>query len=234
MSDISALYSSPYYPNAPQTNWAMTTFDTTPYTGGDLNGAPSNFGLAGDYYGDSLSGWLTPTVTTNYYFYLATDDDGELDLNATGPDPQGASSIAQSGCCPGFQEPGNASTAGPFLLTAGTSYFIRAQHVEGGGGDYVKVAWKMEGDTTAAASLKPIPGTYFSSYAPSPVPPAFIPPAFSNGQLTISWTGAGTLYESTNIALPLSQWTLVPNVTGSSYTVTPGTNGPQTFYRVKQ
>ena len=63
VSDISALYSSPYYPNAPQTNWAMTTFDTTPYTGGDLNGAPSNFGLAGDYYGDSLSGWLTPTVT---------------------------------------------------------------------------------------------------------------------------------------------------------------------------
>jgi hypothetical protein len=92
----------------------------------------------------------------------------------------------------------------------------------------------MEGDTNSAASLKPIDGAYLSSYALLPAPPAFNPTVFSNGQLTISWTGAGTLLQSTNVALPLSQWLAVPNVTGSSYTVTPATGGPQTYYRLRQ
>jgi hypothetical protein len=88
----------------------------------------------------------------------------------------------------------------------------------------------MEGDTTAATKLTPIPGTYFSAYAG--LPPVFNPPSFSNGQLTISWTGTGTLQESTNVALPLSQWTTLTN--GSPYQVTPATSGPRMFYRLMQ
>ena len=63
-------------------------------------------------------------------------------------------------------------------------------------------------------------------------PPKLNPPVLSGGQLTISWTGTGTLLGSTNLALPLSQWTTV--TTASPYVVTPTTNGPRTFYRVKQ
>jgi hypothetical protein len=90
----------------------------------------------------------------------------------------------------------------------------------------------MEGDTTPAASLTPIPGTYLSAYAA--VPPVFNPLSFSNGQLTISWTGAGTLLQSTNVALPLAQWPPVPGNPSGSYQVTPATNGPQMFYRLTQ
>ena len=62
------------------------------------------------------------------------------------------------------------------------------------------------------------------------VPPAFNPPVLSSGQLTISWTGTGTLLQSTNINLPTSQWTSVTST--SPYQVTP--NGPRMFYRLQQ
>ena len=67
-------------------------------------------------------------------------------------------------------------------------------------------------------------------------PPVFNPPTYSGGSgpLTITWTGGGTLYEATNIALPFSQWTQVPGNPNGSYTVYPATNGvPQLFYRVQ-
>ena len=69
-----------------------------------------------------------------------------------------------------------------------------------------------------------------------PAAPTFSPPVFSNGQLTITWTGTGTLLESTNVALPMNQWTPVPNNPTSPYTVTPGTNTtvPHLFYRLQQ
>ena len=104
--DINYLYASTLWPIAPMTNGYSTSFDTTPITGGDLNSVKA-FGVLGDYYGDSLSGWVTPTVTTNYDFFLASDDDAELYLNPNGSDPSQAYMVASSGCCPGFQEPGN-------------------------------------------------------------------------------------------------------------------------------
>ena len=66
-------------------------------------------------------------------------------------------------------------------------------------------------------------------------PPTFNPLVFSNGQLTISWTGTGTLLESTNVAVPMIQWTPVPGNPSGSYTVTPATNGvPHLYYRLQQ
>jgi hypothetical protein len=116
-------------------------------------------------------------------------------------------------------------------LQANTPYFIRALHHEGGGGDYVKVAWRIAGDPTPAASLQPIPGTYLSSYAPGPI--NFNPLVFSGGTLTLSWTGTGTLLQSTNVALPMSQWTPVPG-NPNPYTVTPAAGAPKMFYRLAQ
>ena len=220
---------------APTTNGYLTAFDTDQITGGDLANNPA-FGSLGENYGDVVSGWITPTVSGDYYFFLASDDASELDLNTAGPDPAGATMIAQeTGCCNGFLEPTNSLNTGqttitPIALTAGTSYFVRALHTEGGGGDYVKVAWRLSTDNTPAKDLTPIPSQYLSSYAM--VAPVFNPPVFSNGNLTISWTGVGTLMGSTNVALPLSQWTTV--TTSSPYQVTPATNGPQMFYHLVQ
>ena len=64
------------------------------------------------------------------------------------------------------------------------------------------------------------------------LPPNFNPPVLNNGQLTISWTGTGTLWQSTNVALPMNQWTSVTST--SPYIVTPATAGSRFFYRLKQ
>jgi hypothetical protein len=44
---------------------------------------------------------------------------------------------------------------------------------------------------------------YVSTPVTTPAP-EFNPPTYSNGQLTITWTGTGTLLHSTNVALPMS------------------------------
>ena len=226
------LQSDTNFPYAPATNSYTTAFDTTQITGGDLNNNPA-FGALGDNYGCSLAGWITPTVSGDYTFFVASDDASELDLNPYGPEPNGAFPIAvEAGCCNGFLEPGAAQTSAAYTLSAGVSYFIRALETEGGGGDYVKVAWRISTDSTPAASLTPIPSTYLSSYVL--LPPTFNPAVFSNGQLTISWTGyQTTLLQSTNVALPISEWTPVPG--NSPYHVTPATTGQaQMYYRLTQ
>jgi hypothetical protein len=163
---VASLLGSPYYPIAPTTNVLFASFDSGLLTGGDLNNKPGFPAPLGENYGSSLSGWITPAVTTNYYFYIASDDASELFLS-TDANPANATSIAvETGCCHGFQEPGNPTTSGPIPLTAGVSYFIRALQTEGGGGDYVRVAWKMENDPTASTNLVPISGSVLKALCP--------------------------------------------------------------------
>ena len=67
------------------------------------------------------------------------------------------------------------------------------------------------------------------------VVPAFNPPVLNkDGLLTISWTGTGTLLQSTNAALPMAQWTTVPGSPTSPYNVTPAAGAPRTYYRLRQ
>ncbi|HEX5221599.1 MAG TPA: LamG-like jellyroll fold domain-containing protein [Verrucomicrobiae bacterium] len=223
------LVSSPFYPVAPYTNVNFAAFDSGPFTGGDLNNKPGFPNPLGENYGCSLSGWITPTVTTNYYFYIASDDASELFLS-TDADPANAVSIAvELDCCDGFLEPGtDSATSAAIPLTAGVSYFIRALQTEGAGGDYVRVAWKMENDPTPSTNLVAISGSVLKTYAPLP-PPQFNAPVYNpgNGQLTVSWTGVGTLYQSTDLV----NWTAVPGNPTSPYLVVI-TGTPQRFYRV--
>ena len=221
-----------YYSYAPTTNSYVTAFDTDQITGGDLNNNPL-FGSLGDNYGDVVSGWITPTVTGDYYFFIASDDNSELDLS-TDSTPIAAVPIAtEPGCCHGFQEPGVSTTTSSLQhLVANTPYFIRALHTEGTGGDYVKVAWRISTDSTPATNLTAIASQYLSSYIL--LPPTFGTPVYSGGHLTLSWTGLATLLQSTNPALPLSQWTAVPGNPTSPYQVTPAPGVPHMFYRLLQ
>jgi hypothetical protein len=208
---VSALQGDPnYQAYAPQTNSYLTALDTDQITGGDLNNNPI-FGSLGDNYGDVTSGWITPTVTTNYTFFLWTDDAGELDLS-TDSNPANISAIATEATAgSGFVET-NSNAGGqptedsnPILLTAGQSYYIQVLHAEGGGGDYAKVAWRMQGDPTPAQNLSPIPGAFLSTYAPPATAPQFGTLGLTNGTLTLNWSG-GTIQQSTD----LLNWTNVP------------------------
>jgi hypothetical protein len=117
-----------------------------------------------------ITGWITPEVTGEYYFFLRSDDASRLYLSAdaTLPDPTVLDPIAvETGCCGPFYEPeagDAATTATPISLVAGQSYGILAYIKEGGGGDFIQVAWRATTDTTVATSLPYLPGQFLSTY----------------------------------------------------------------------
>ena len=117
-----------------------------------------------------ITGWITPTVSTNYYFFVASDDASRvyLSANSTMPNPAVDTPICnEPGCCGGYYEPDAgdpATTAIPIALQAGQRYAVLILLKEGGGGDWLKMAWRHEGDTTPAASLPNLPGQFLSTY----------------------------------------------------------------------
>jgi hypothetical protein len=227
-TSVDSLKASPQFPHGVYTNGVLTNFSTMPLTGGDLNSNPAfgPFNLGSDY-GIRLYGWITPPANGDYRFFIRSDDASELWLS---PDSGTTTALIASefGCCQAFLEPGGSQTSEPKSLLAGESYFIEVFNKEGGGGDFVEVAWRLEGDTTPAASLRPIPGSALSAYAPLPSP-QFASPTLNAGQLTLTWTGVGVLQESTD----LETWADVPGNPGSGFVVTPGATGYK-FYRVTQ
>jgi hypothetical protein len=225
---VSTLTSFAGFPFGPDTNADFTAFDSDQITAGDLNNNPA-FGAAGDNYGDSISGWITPTVSDNYYFFLASDDSSEL-LLSTDSNPANAVVIAnEPTCCNGFVEPGTGpQTSGQITLNAGTPYFIQALHTEGGGGDYVKVAWRSASDLTASTNLPPIQPQFLSAYAPVAVP-TFTSTSVSGGLLTIHWNGYQSIIQQSS---DLVHWTAVPG--NPNPLVVPVSSAPKMFYRLVQ
>ena len=226
---VDSLRNDPQYPNGVYTNVVLTNFSTMALTGGDLNSNPG-FGPRnlGSDYGVRVYGWITPPKNGNYTFFLRSDDASELWLS--GDESPSTTLIAfESACCEGFKEPaeGVNETSVPQALVGGQKYFIEVLNKEGGGGDFVEVAWREESDTTPAGSLKPIGAEFLSSLAPAPRA-RFNPPAIAGGQLVISWIGTGVLQESTD----LKTWTPVAGNPSSPYqTAMPGT---QRFYRLQE
>ncbi|MBN9692384.1 MAG: hypothetical protein J0M24_19215 [Verrucomicrobia bacterium] len=121
-------------------------------------------------YFAQMSGFITPTESGDYYFFVSSDDASRVYLssNETPPNPAvDAPIIFELDCCAGYAEPDAgdaATTATPISLVAGRKYAILALLKEGGGGDYLRVAWRKSTDSTAATALPPIPGEFFASY----------------------------------------------------------------------
>ena len=117
-----------------------------------------------------ITGWITPTESGDYYFFLRSDDAGRLYLSGdeTLPDPAVDMPIAtEPGCCGAFFEPDSgdpATTATPITLQAGQRYGVLALLKEAGGGDYLMVGWRKSTDTTPAESVPYLPGQYLSTY----------------------------------------------------------------------
>src|SRR6185369_2714363 len=98
----------------------------------------------------------------NWIFYLRSDDASELNLNPGGIDPAGKVQIAaEPGCCGPF----SAHPSAPQALVAGQQYFIEGIYKEGGGGDYIQVAAKLDTDATNPDSLAPIGASAIGIYA---------------------------------------------------------------------
>lgn len=117
-----------------------------------------------------MTGFITPTESGDYYFFVASDDASRVYLSKdeTAPNPATDTPIVnEPDCCGGFSEPESgdpATTATPISLVAGKKYAILALLKEGGGGDWLKLAWRKTTDGTASADLLPIDGKYLSTY----------------------------------------------------------------------
>jgi len=113
-----------------------------------------------DNYGTRIRGYLHPVTTGTYYFYIASDDGGELRLS-TDDNPANAVKICQvSNWVNAYQwDSSTEQKSAAKTLVDGQVYYIEAKHKEGGGGDSIAIGWQGPG-----IILQAISGYYLSDY----------------------------------------------------------------------
>jgi hypothetical protein len=120
----------------------------------------------GDNYGARISGFITPEVSGNYIFYMATDDNGELWLS-TDDTPENLVLIATESNWSGARDwtpnANGEDVSDPIALQAGVKYYAELLYKEGTGGDNGGVAWKLEGAADPAVGSPPIGGSVVST-----------------------------------------------------------------------
>lgn len=129
--------------------------------GGESQYLPND---AGENYGQRLTGWLVPSQSGNYVFYLAADDQAQVYLS---PDdnPAHKQLLVEE---PGWstwrdwessaQNPSRVSASIPLLQDQ--HYFLEVLHKEGTGGDHVALAWELPGGTAPHNGDPPIGQPY--------------------------------------------------------------------------
>lgn len=147
--------------------------------GADDGTAPP--GNVWDNYGDRLWGWLTPKVTADYVFFIASDDPSELWLStddteankkkiASEPQWNGVRAWAATSRRPACPDNGGTqceNRSNPVKLEAGKRYYMETIHSEGLGGDNVAVTWIKKGDPDPENGATPIGSEFLSSVADS-------------------------------------------------------------------
>jgi hypothetical protein len=138
-SAVSNLTSSSSYPNSPSSTTTLTQMEA------DIDQA--------DNFGGRMIGYITPHITGTYYFWISSDDNGELWLS-TNSNAANKSRIAYHTSYTGSREWNKFSTqkSAPIDLVAGEIYYIEAIYKEGGGGDNLAVGWAKPGESTASPS----------------------------------------------------------------------------------
>jgi uncharacterized repeat protein (TIGR01451 family) len=223
---VSALTSSPNYPNSPNGCDLLPSFD-----------APMNWA---NNFGTRMHGYLYPPTTGLYTFWIASDDNGELWLSSD-MNPANEVLIAT---VPGWTNPLQwtkypaQQQSADILLVAGQGYYIDALQKEGGGLDNLSVAWQGPGIPQAV-----IPGAYLAPYATSCT---FIPTATftftPSATFTLTPSPTNTLTPtptntntpvppplSANVYMAMSVSNPNPNVGDTiQYNITYGNLGPDT------
>jgi hypothetical protein len=147
---VSDLTSNPNYPNNPSGSDYIPTFE-----------APQNWA---ENYGTRVRGYITAPNTGTFFFWISSDDNGELWLS-TNDDPANKSLIASVPGGTSAREWGKYSqqrSAG-INLTAGQKYYVEALQKEYGGQDNLAVGWAKPGQTSSGPS-EVIPGAVLSPW----------------------------------------------------------------------
>lgn len=152
---VSILTSEPSFPLHPRETFYLRSFDSR-------EAYPDS---SHESFGARFTGLFVPPTSGNWIFYMSSDDDGELWLNPTGPSAVGRTLIISApSCC----QPFSTNASSPQALTAGESYYIEALYKEGTGGDYCRVAAKLDTDPMDPNALAPISASMLGTFI-SPV-----------------------------------------------------------------
>ena len=158
-SSVANLTGNARYPDSPDTRNLITGWFE----------APRNIA---DNYGQRIHGYLRPTVSGTYRFWISSDDGGALLMNTSGDDPAGASQIAG---VPGWTSPRQwdkylapfwpapvGQRSNPISLTADNVYYMAALQKEAGGGDNLAVGWeRLDGNGNVVWRQRPMASQYF-------------------------------------------------------------------------
>jgi hypothetical protein len=111
-------------------------------------------------YGTRIKGYLHPVTTGTYYFYIASDDAGELWLS-TDANSANVTKICQvSNQVNAYQWDSAAEQkSSAKTLVAGQTYYIEARHKQATSGDSIAIGWEGPGILRQA-----ITGAYLSPY----------------------------------------------------------------------
>jgi hypothetical protein len=169
---VNTLLADPRFPDSPDWVTVTTALDSRVVYPDDSH----------EGYGGKMSGYIIPTETADYRFFLRSDDSSRLYLSTTA-DPADAVLIAEeTDCCDPFVDYTVANddgvtyaTSDPAVnLVAGQRYYIEVIWKEGGGGDYCQVAWRKETDSTLPGNLTPIQAQHLGTYMDPNVDLAFV------------------------------------------------------------
>jgi len=118
-----------------------------------------------NHYGTRMRGFLTPTNSGLYTFWIASDDASELWFSAD-ETPFLREKIARVDGFTAYQDFDKFGTqqSAPISLVAGQSYYLEILHKEHGGGDHVSVFWSEFGGTPEL-----VPSSVLRSYTPDPL-----------------------------------------------------------------
>ena len=178
-TDVPSLTSNAKYPGQPDDLVALTNFAS------EVN--------IGDSYGSRIRALLTPSVTGDYRFFIASDDNSQLKFSR---DTNAANATVIASVSPWVnQNVWNQYASQMSIvitnLIAGQSYYIEALHKEGGGGDHVEVGWLVPGSGVTnlipGANLLPVDINYA---------PTFNAQSFTMLQSFANGTAVGTLTAS--------------------------------------
>lgn len=104
-----------------------------------------------DNYSRRLTGQIVAPVSGAYRFWIASDDDSRLFLSTTSSAANKVQIASLAGWTSYQNWDANTGQRSALInLVAGQSYYMEVQHLEGGGGDHVSVAWEGPGITRQA------------------------------------------------------------------------------------
>ncbi|HTL55617.1 MAG TPA: hypothetical protein VL361_08050 [Candidatus Limnocylindrales bacterium] len=210
-------------------------------------------------YTRKVSGWFIPKTTTNYTFFICSDDDSDLYLS-TDNTPQHKVKIAQEtvwsnsrewvsssgGSAEGQKRSDQFTPDGstyPYPagvpLTAGQLYYIEGVQHQGGGGDNFAVTYQFFGDPDITNGTPPLLVSSNNNIVYIAHPSTTLTFTTNPQNLTVfdQQTAKFTAVASTDSELsPIYQWYRnnqpIPNANGSSYAFTAAAstdNGVQFF-----